>query len=1082
MRKVIHYFIKYPVAVNIIVIAVAIFGFIGLFKTKSSFFPLLDSENISISAVYPGASPEEVEEGIILKIEDNLKGLEGIERVTSVSRENSGTISVELQRGEDIYKRLDEVKNAIDQVPNFPTGMEPLVVAEVKRRNDAISFALTGKNVSIKNLKSIGRTIENELRAIQGISQIDITGYPQEEIEIAVLENELLRYNLTFSEVANAVRNANLIATGGTIKTSEEDYLIRAKNKKYFANDINSIVIKADDFGRKITLKDVAITKDQFEETPNALFFNGDRAVRFNITTTNTEDIIFAADTIETYIEEFNAKNTNVQLDVLSNRATYVKDRTALLLSNAFAGVVLVLIFLSLFLNPRLAFWVAFGLPISFLGLFIFAPFIGITINVLSLFGLIVVIGILVDDGIVIAENIYNHYEKGKTPVQAAIDGTIEVIPPILSAIITTILAFSIFLFLDSNIGKFFGQVSTVVIITLSVSLIEALIILPAHLAHSKALQRKKERRDAQKLAIETNAIQKKSVVQKFTHYFQKLNTIAEKSMNSIRNRIYIPTLRFVLGNRFFSMSMLVMLLILTFGAIGGSIIKVSLFPDVASTRININLKMPQGTNVKYTDSIITMIEQKTWEVNKKITRDTTAVVNIVKTIGPGTAVGSLIVNLVGEEYRPEFSAREISNMIRKTVGTVFGTESLSFSGGSGFGGSPISVSLLGNNIEELKAAKIDVKNALKSIEVLKDVTDSDPEGIKEIQLKLKDNAYLLGLNLNAVMTQVRNGFFGNQVQRLQRGQDEIKVWVRYDLSNRNSINNLDDMRIATPNGDKIPLREIAEYSILRGEVAINRLAGAREIQVNAGIKDNDLTGETLADVKANIVPEILSKYPSVRVLYEGQNRQIEKLKNSFNAVAPIILMLILITIGFTFRSYSQPFLLLIMIPFTLIGVAWGHYFHDFSLNALSLLGIIALIGITVNDGLVLISKLNSYLKDGLSFNDAIFEAGKSRFRAIFLTSITTIAGLAPLIFEKSRNAQFLIPMAISVAYGIAIATILTLLILPLLLSFSNDVKVTIIWLSTGKKVSKRSVERAVKEQEAAKKAQRTQLTENEIL
>ena len=353
MRKIIHYFIKYPVAVNIIVIAVGLFGVIGLFKMKSSFFPLLDSENISITAVYPGASPEEVEEGIILKIEDNLKGLEGVERVTSVSSENSGRITVELQRGEDINKRLDEVKNAVDQVPNFPTGMEPLVVSEVKQRNNAISFALTGKNVSVKTLKSIARTIENELRAINGVSQIEITGYPEEEIEIAVRENDLLRYNITFSDVSNAVRNTNLITTGGTIKTSEEDYLIRAKNKNYFANDLQNIVIKADATGRKITLQDVATTRDQFQETPNALFFNGDRAVRFNISTTNTEDIILAAKEIEEYIDIFNQKNEIVQLDVLSNQSTYVKDRTKLLVSNAVAGIILVLIFLSLFLNIK---------------------------------------------------------------------------------------------------------------------------------------------------------------------------------------------------------------------------------------------------------------------------------------------------------------------------------------------------------------------------------------------------------------------------------------------------------------------------------------------------------------------------------------------------------------------------------------------------------------------------------------------------------------------------------------------------------------------------------------------------------
>ncbi|MEM6831914.1 MAG: efflux RND transporter permease subunit, partial [Bacteroidota bacterium] len=354
-------------------------------------------------------------------------------------------------------------------------------------------------------------------------------------------------------------------------------------------------------------------------------------------------------------------------------------------------------------------------------------------------------------------------------------------------------------------------------------------------------------------------------------------------------------------------------------------------------------------------------------------------------------------------------------------------------------------------------------------IDLLKDISDSDPEGIKEIRLELKDNAYLLGLDLNTIMSQVRSGFFGSQVQRLQRGQDEIKVWVRYDRANRGSINDLDKMRIVTPSGERIPLREIVSYSIERGEVSINRLDGAREIQVTSDIKDSDAVGDVLENIRTNIIPEILSKYPSVKVSYEGQNRQAGKLVNSFYQIGPIILVLIFMTIAFTFRSYSQPFLLLSMIPLSLIGVAWGHWIHGFSLNALSLLGIIALIGITVNDGLVLISKLNSFLKEGMEFDKAIREAGKSRFRAIFLTSLTTIAGLAPLIMEKSRNAQFLIPMAISIAYGIAIATFLTLLVLPLLISLTNDFKVFFKWLVTGVKVSKHTVERAVIELEAEK-------------
>jgi multidrug efflux pump subunit AcrB len=475
---------------------------------------------------------------------------------------------------------------------------------------------------------------------------------------------------------------------------------------------------------------------------------------------------------------------------------------------------------------------------------------------------------------------------------------------------------------------------------------------------------------------------------------------------------------------------------------------------------------MPQGTNEFITDSIITIIEEKVWLVDKEYTKKQTGnlqvVENIIKRVGPGSANATLIVNLLPGEAR-DFSSPQITNSIREKVGKVYGVESLVFGSGGNFGGSPIAISLLGNNIKELKAVKEELKTTLENNPSLKDVTDNDPAGIKEVQIKLKENAYLLGLNLQTVMQQVRAGFFGFQAQRFQRGQDEIKVWVRYNKKDRSTIKDLDDMRIIAPNGSRIPFSEIANYTIKRGDIAINHLDGKREIQVTADLKE--LKGnatEILADLRENIMPEILSKYTSVTPIYEGQNRESKKTTDSIGKVGWLILALIYIVIAFTFRSYSQPILLIVMIPFSMIGVVWGHFIHDFAIGILSFLGIIALIGIMVNDGLVLIGKFNSFLKEGLKYDDALIAAGKSRFRAIFLTSLTTIAGLAPLIFEKSRQAQFLIPMAISIAYGIAIATLLTLVVLPLLLSSSNWFKVKIKWLKTGNAVTKEEVERAV--------------------
>jgi len=1064
MRKIISYFIKYHVAVDVIVLAFLVFGIVGASQLKSSFFPLTESKNVLITIAYPGASPQEIEEGVVLKIEDNLKGLEGVERVTSTSRENSGSINVEIEKGRDIDFMLLEVKNAVDRVPTFPTGMEPLIVSKLEAVRPTISFAVSGDKIPLATLKQIGRQIENDLRAIEGISQVEIAGYPEEEIEIAVDENDLLAYNVTFSEVAQVVGNANILTTGGNIKTDSEEYLIRANNRSYYGDELSNIVVIADVSGRIVRLKDVATIRDRFSETANASYYDGDLSVSVTITSTNTEDLIESAEEVKAYIEEFNQKYTNVQLNVVSDSSITLTQRTQLLTENAIMGMILVLIFLSLFLNTRLAFWVAAGLPIAFLGMFVFAQFFNVTINVLSLFGMIIVIGILVDDGIVIAENIYQHYERGKKPIQAAVDGTLEVIPPIVSAIITTILAFSIFLFLDGRIGDFFGEVSVIVILTLVVSLVEALIILPAHLAHSKAL---KPKNDKPKTGI--------------ARVFAKLRVInqgGDRAMMWMRDRLYSPVIKFGLKHRLLTFSFFTMVLLLTFGSLGGGIIRTAFFPRIASDRVSIELQMPNGTNERVTDSIISLIEEKARIVNEELTRDylpnsdKMMFENIIKNLGPGSSTATLQINLLPGEERPDaVRADLVTNRIEELMGPVFGVESLIYGSGGNFGGNPVSVSLLGNNIVELKAAKTELKMAMQNNALLKDIADNDPAGIKEINLELKENAYLLGLDLRTVMNQVRAGFFGVQAQRFQRGQDEIRVWVRYDRENRESISDLDDMRILTPSATRIPLSEIATYTIERGEVAINHLDGQREIQLTADLKNPNTSSapDVLAWIKNDIMPEIQSKYPTITASYEGQNRERNKLTNSLNFVGLCVLFLIYITIAFTFRSFSQPLLLLLLVPFSLPAVAWGHWIHGFPVNILSMLGIIALIGIMVNDGLVLIGKFNTNLREGMKFDDAIYEAGRSRFRAIFLTSITTIAGLAPLLLEKSRQAQFLKPMAISIAYGIGFATILTLLLLPLFLSFSNDMKVVVKWLRTGNKITKEEVERAIKEQSEVK-------------
>ena len=1072
MRRLITYFVNYPKAINILVLFFIVFGTAGTLALKSSFYPLIDAKFIEISAVLPGASPEEVEEGIVMKIEENLKGIEGVDRYYSTSRENLGYILVETLEDSDVDNVLIDVKNAVDKVPSFPVDLEPIVVKKMEQQEPTFIFSLTAENIDLSSLKNISKKIEVDLRNLEGISQISTSGFSDNEIEISVNEKILSKYNLTFYEILDAVQKSNIIVSGGTIKTNEEKFLIRSNNKNYYSNQLNEIIVKSFPSGNNLKLGDVASVYEKFsDDEPELKFIDNKSSVIMTVLSTKNEDLLESADKIRLYIDDFNKKNENIQLIKLKDYSEVLRQRTNLLLENGGLGILLVLGLLSLFLNTRLAFWVAFGLPISFLGMLIFAGNFNITINIMSLFGMIVVIGILVDDAIVIAENIYKHYESGKSAADAAVDGTLEVLPAIVSAIITTIISFATLLLLAGDVGNFFGEVAMIVIITLIVSLIEALIILPSHLAHSDALKRKKE--------------DENGILFGFFSKMKKLNQRGYRVMDWLRDKIYTPMLRFGLEYRFLSLSGFIAALMLTVSSVFGGIIPMTFFPTIASDFVTVDLKMPMGTSTKVTDSIINVIEKNAIiagnELQKKYMKNDKRklIQNIQKNIGnyadnlemvagvgniEGSSVASLeIYMLDSEERTQDIKSSMLASLIREKTGTIPGAEKFIINDGANFGGSPVAISLLSNNKSDLKNAKDDLIKNLESNPILVDVAHNDPQGFKEIDIQLRENAYALGLNLQSVMTQVRSAFFGIEAQRIQRGNEDVKLWIRYDESSRSEIKNLDNMKIVTPNGKKVFLKNIANFSITRGDVAINHLNGEREIKITANLIDpNQSASDAVFGIQQNIIPIIEEKYPTVETSFEGQYREANKTIQSSKVVFPLALFLIFCVIGFTFRTYSQPFLLLLLIPFSLTTVAWGHLVHGFPVNVISLLGVIALVGILVNDGLVLISKFNSNLRLGKSYDESLFGAGKERFRAIFLTSITTMAGLAPIIFEKSFQAQLLKPMAISIAYGIGYATFLTLILLPILLSLTNTLKLNFVWLRSGKKVDKRDVEAPV--------------------
>ncbi len=1040
MHALVRFFIRFPIAGDPLMVLFLLAGAFGLTNLKSTFFPEVESRIITIQTIYPGASPEEVEEGIVLKIEENLKGVSGIDRVSSVSTENSGVITVEALQGSDPEKVLDDVRNAVDRIPSFPAGMEPAVVFRQENLGFAINFAING-NVDLRTLKQFGRQAESDLLAIDGISKVTLNGFPDEEIEIAFREKDLLAYDLTFIDAERSIRGSNLELTGGTLKGEQEELLIRARNKRYYADELRDIPIKVTDEGNIIRLYQIADIQDKWSDNPDRSWINDRSSVVVTVSNTLDEDILDISEKVRAYIQSFNDQQTLVHADIIRDGSVVLQQRIDLLANNGMIGFILVLGFLSMFLNWRLAFWVALSIPISFAGMFLVAYLMDITINVISLFGMIVVVGILVDDGIVIAENIYQLYERGVPRYKAAIEGSLKVIPAVFTSVLTTIIAFSSFAFLDGRIGDIFTVLGVVVILSLFFSLVEGIFILPGHVAHSAAL----------------TPNQKKNKVQR----------TFEGLMLWLRSRLYAPFLRFSLRYPASTLIIYTVLLLLTIGMIRGGLVKTTFFPVIPRDNISVTLKMPAGTREQVTREILHRIQIAAEDVNTRFEdtyfRGENRPINHIELkVGPTTYQGSLDISLLDGEIRDSLTATVITNAIREAVGQIHEAEVLTFGQPTPFG-KPISVSLLGNDFTSLRSAVSDLQQELESLAELRDVTNNNQEGLREIHLTLKEKAKGLGLNLQDVIVQVRQGFYGVEVQRLQRGEDEVRVWVRYGEQDRDDLSRLEEMRIRFADGRAFPLKEIVDLEIKRGTIAIYHLDGQREIKLEADVaQDNVSVTDLNESIRTSIVPKILANYPTVSASFEGQNREQMKTARSAKVVLPVMLILMFFTVAVTFRSIGQTLAVFSLIPFGLAGVGLGHWVMDLPISLFSFLGILALVGIQVNDGLVLITMYNDLIRKGNRVMRAIYTAALSRFRPILLTSLTTVAGLGPLLLEKSFQAKFLIPMAVSVAFGLILVTFLTLTLLPALLMMINRVKLWVVMQWEGVRPDPRSIEPAI--------------------
>jgi len=1043
MEKLIGYFVRYRTVSTLIILLIVALGMLVYANLGYSFFPDEDVSFIDVEIVYTGASPSEVEDGAIAKIEDNLKGVTGIDRFTSRSQNNFGSIAIELLESADSDEVLVDVQKAVDQITTFPPRMDEPVVSQREVQTLAMILTISGDE-PLTVIKDIAREIEDDFLNSGVMSKVQVSGYPDEEIDISVREADLRAYNLTFNDITSAVAAQNIEVFGGTIRTGSEDIQIKANAKEYYAGDLGDIVVRADEDGKKVRLADVATLRNIFAEEPERRYLNEKPAVTFTIFNTNSEDILETVLFLRDYVEEFNAGRKDLQLTVISDQAESLEERIQVLSDNAWQGALLVLIVLAVFLNFRLALWVALKIPLSILGMIIFAGIYDVTINQLSMFGVILVLGILVDYGVVVSENIYQHFERGKNSFRSAVDGTLELISPILISFATTVVAFSFFFFLDGQLGEFFSDVSFVVIASNVVALLIAFFLIPAVVANSKALR-------------------KGSKPNRFEKTFNE-------SFKVVLKKFYTPALRFSLRNGYVVFISIIALFIITMGAFRFGLIQGTFFPNIEFDEIVADLRLPAGTSVEVTDEILKEIEESVYVVNDSLAGESEngqpPILYVQRVTGPQTNTGRLEIRLTKPEER-DYLAFNIAGMIREEVGSVPEAENLSFGPADAFG-KPVSISMTHryNDLEELREVKNELYNTLANKPSLIDVTDTDEIGLRELTVELTPQAKLLGLDLQYVLNQVRQGFFGVEVQSLQRGDEEVKVWVRYSRDERSHISNFERTRITTPDGGEYFLRDIARIQELEGVVVINRRDGLREISVEADVASLDIpVPAVLGDIQQNILPDMRERYPFVEYTFEGQSRASEKTAASAQRAGPVILILIIFLVLLNSRSFSQLIITLILIPFSIIGVAWGHYIQGIPLSIFSMLGIIALIGILINNILVFLTTFNDYLRAGKPFAASVYLAALSRFKPIMLTAITTAAGLTPLLLGASIGAQFLQPTAVAVFYGLLFATFLTLGLLPAMMVAANHLKRTVIGLVRREKPSKEDVEPAIIEQ-----------------
>jgi len=996
-------------------------------------FPEISLDMITITVPYLGAAPEEVEEGVCVRIEEEIQDLDHVKKITSFSSEGMGLVAVELELGADAREVLDDIKARVDAIDTFPAETEKPVIREITNRRQVIDVGIYG-NADERSLRLLAERVRDDLTALPGITLVEMASVRPYEVSVEVSEEALRRHGLTFDAVAGAIRRSSLDLPGGSLKTVGGEILLRSKGQAYRGPEFEELVLLTRTDGTHLRLGEVARVVDGFEEIDLFARFDGEPTALVNVFRTGNQDALEIAAMVKQYITDTQPRMPEgVRLTTWNDASRILKGRRDLLIRNGATGLLLVTLVLALFLRFRLAFWVALGMTMAFLGSIWLMPVLGVTINLISLFAFILVLGIVVDDAIIVGENIYTHQHRHGDGIRGSIEGAREISLPVVFAVLTTVAAFTPLLYVPGLMGKIMRVIPLIVIPCLVWSLVESLWILPAHLSHYRGKNRDRKPDG--------------------WHLWHRFQTRFAEGLKSFVARAYSPLLETGLRWRYLTVAVGVVTLLITIGVIRGGFIRFQFFPDVESDFMAAMVKLPQGAPVEATSEAVRRLEESATRLREEarersggqdLFRHMVSVIgeqpfNRVQHQNPGNIalretashLGEVTVELQPAEHRT-IGSTELADRWRELTGPIPDALELTFSASLFSTGDDIDVQFTGPDIEALRASADELKRRLGEYAGVYEISDSFVAGKRELKLGIRPAAELLGLTLSDLARQVRQAFYGEEAQRIQRGRDDVRVMVRYPEDERRSLGDLENMRIRTPDGLEVPFSEVATVDLGRGYASIDRVNRQRAINVTADVDPARATaGDVIAELETKVLPEILLEHPGVRYSFEGAQAEQRDTMAGLARGFFFALVVIFVLLAVPLRSYVQPLIIMAAIPFGLVGAIAGHLILRLDLTILSMFGLVALTGVVVNDSLVMVDFINRHRRTSDDLAAAVRQAGVARFRPILLTSLTTFVGLFPLMMERSMQARFLIPMAVSLAFGVLFATFITLMMVP---------------------------------------------------